>query len=211
MLLVGAFFGTTFPNLFFQTYRELAPAPYYNSTGTPSPWSPSRSPAGTPSATGALPPTFVNPNPYGGQKPPAGRVYMPKIYGFRVSERARSGPRMRWLRLRPETAAELDMVDWRGRWIGSEEEYEDDEEGGEAPMEDFDPVRSSFSQPQLFLTLMAYRTMRGRTMTKSQRRKKMTQRLRLRKRMRLWERRSEVLGDPHVIRPALIAIALVAR
>jgi casein kinase II subunit beta len=49
---------------------------------------------------------------------------------------------MRWLRLRPETAAELDMVDWRGRWIGSEEEYDDDEEEAEgAPMEDFDPVR----------------------------------------------------------------------
>jgi len=55
---------------------------------------------------------------------------------------------MRWLRLRPETAAELDTVDWRGRWIGSEVEYEEDEEGGEAPMEDFDPVRRlSFTQP----------------------------------------------------------------
>lgn len=139
-LRAGAFFGTTFPNLFFQTYRELAPAPYYNSAGTVSPWSPNRSPAGTPAAGSA--PGFVNPNPYGGQKQPAGRVYTPKIYGFRVSERARSGPRMRWLRLRPETAAELDDVDWRGRWIGSEEEYEDSEEEGEgAPMEDFDPVR----------------------------------------------------------------------
>ena len=66
---------------------------------------------------------------------------MPRIYGFQVSERARSGPRMRWLRLRPQTAAELDAVDWRGRWIGSEEEYDDDEEVAEGgPMEDFDPV-----------------------------------------------------------------------
>lgn len=32
---------------------------------------------------------------------------------------------MLWLRLRPETAAELDMVDWRGQWIGSEDEYDD--------------------------------------------------------------------------------------
>lgn len=38
----------------------------------------------------------------------AGRIYEPKIYGFRVSERARSGPRMRWLRNRPENMNELD-------------------------------------------------------------------------------------------------------
>lgn len=85
--------------------------------------------------------SFVNPNPYGGQKPPAGKVYTPRIYGFQVSERARSGPRMRWLRMRPQAAAELDAVDWRGRWIGSEDEYDDDEEvTAGAPLEDFDPV-----------------------------------------------------------------------
>jgi len=38
----------------------------------------------------------------------AGRIYEPKIYGFRVSERARSGPRMQWLRSRPENMSELD-------------------------------------------------------------------------------------------------------
>jgi casein kinase II subunit beta len=37
-----------------------------------------------------------------------GRIYEPKIYGFRVSERARSGPRMQWLRERPENVSELD-------------------------------------------------------------------------------------------------------
>ncbi|PHH85289.1 hypothetical protein CDD83_634 [Cordyceps sp. RAO-2017] len=37
-----------------------------------------------------------------------GHIYEPKIYGFRVSERARSGPRMRWLRDRPEDINELD-------------------------------------------------------------------------------------------------------
>ena len=30
----------------------------------------------------------------------ANKVYIPRIYGFKVSERARSGPRMQWLRLR---------------------------------------------------------------------------------------------------------------
>ncbi|KZW04260.1 hypothetical protein EXIGLDRAFT_663754 [Exidia glandulosa HHB12029] len=118
----GAFFGTTFPHLFFQTYRELAPASYYNPLDPPDQ-------------------TFVNPNPHGGQKRASGDVYVPKIYGFRVSERAKSGPRMRWLRLRPTNPDELDQVDWRGRWIGSDDGYEEDEEDGDnaAPMEDFDP------------------------------------------------------------------------
>ena len=71
---------------------------------------------------------FQNQMPHGGQKRAAGEVYIPKIYGFRVSERAKSGPRMKWLRMRPQTAEELDMVDWRGRWIGSDDGYEEDEE-----------------------------------------------------------------------------------
>lgn len=37
-----------------------------------------------------------------------GKVYEPKIYGFKVSERARSGPRMAWLRKRPQDVQELD-------------------------------------------------------------------------------------------------------
>lgn len=37
-----------------------------------------------------------------------GRIYEPRIYGFRVSERARSGPRMQWLRDRPVSINELD-------------------------------------------------------------------------------------------------------
>lgn len=38
----------------------------------------------------------------------AGRIYEPKIYGFRVSEVSRSGPRMQWLRDRPDDMSELD-------------------------------------------------------------------------------------------------------
>ncbi|KAH0492864.1 hypothetical protein TgHK011_007793 [Trichoderma gracile] len=37
-----------------------------------------------------------------------GHIYEPKIYGFKVSERARSGPRMQWLRDRPDDITELD-------------------------------------------------------------------------------------------------------
>lgn len=37
-----------------------------------------------------------------------GNLYEPKIYGFKVSERARSGPRMSWLRNRPDDIQHLD-------------------------------------------------------------------------------------------------------
>lgn len=56
---------------------------------------------------------------------------------------------MQWLRLRPESPSELDLVDWRGRWIDEEDEEEyDDEDGdedGDRQMEDFDPVRGFLS------------------------------------------------------------------
>ncbi|ORY80530.1 casein kinase II, regulatory subunit [Protomyces lactucae-debilis] len=51
----GAYFGTTFPHLFFMTFPELLPF-----------------------ATGS--------------------IYDPCIFGFKVSERSKTGPRMRWLR-----------------------------------------------------------------------------------------------------------------
>lgn len=37
-----------------------------------------------------------------------GKLYEPKIYGFKVSERAKSGPRMKWLRTKPVDITELD-------------------------------------------------------------------------------------------------------
>jgi len=48
---------------------------------------------------------------------------------------------MQWLRLRPETPEELEAVDWRGRWINEDDEYDDSEEEEEEDrqMEDFDP------------------------------------------------------------------------
>ena len=137
---VGAFFGTTFAHLFFQTYRELAPAPFWKA---PSAGGSPLSPRSAPGSNGSRGSPFVNPNPHGGQKRAAGYVYVPRIYGFKLSERAKSGPRMQWLRLRPESPEELDMVDWRGRWISEDDEYDDDEEEEEEDrqMEDFDPVR----------------------------------------------------------------------
>lgn len=51
-----------------------------------------------------------------------GKVYEPKIFGFKVSERARSGPRMKWLRNRPLDIRELDEASI----YGTAEESEDD-------------------------------------------------------------------------------------
>ncbi|KAF5322920.1 hypothetical protein D9619_000884 [Psilocybe cf. subviscida] len=132
----GAYFGTTFPHLFFQTYRELAPAPFWKAPSAGG--SPLSASGGS---NGSRTSPFVNPNPHGGQKRAAGFVYVPRIYGFKVSERAKSGPRMQWLRLRPESPEELDMVDYRGRWINDDEEYDDEEEelDEDRQMEDFDP------------------------------------------------------------------------
>jgi len=133
----GAFFGTTFPHLFFQSYRELAPAPFYK-PHTPSV---SASPGGTSSASSSShQSTFVNPNPHGGQKRACGRIYTPKIYGFRVSDHAKNGPRMQWMRMRPGSPEEMDRVDWRGRWLDEEEDgYEDEDEDEDRQMEEFDP------------------------------------------------------------------------
>jgi len=146
--LPGAFFGTTFAHLFFQTYRELMPAPFWKQPSSSGSMSPSRSPRSVTGSNSSQQAPFVNPNPYGGQKRAAGKIYVPRIYGFKVSERAKSGPRMQWMRLRPESPEELDEVDWRGRWIDDEEDQYDDGIDGateeDRRMEDFDPVRRFF-------------------------------------------------------------------
>ncbi|KAJ9107890.1 hypothetical protein QFC19_002633 [Naganishia cerealis] len=122
----GAFFGTSFPTLFFQTYPEFLSVPFKwydnptaaassTSDNNPSNEPPSSMPTDAYKNTISFP---KSPNPHGGTRQPVGKVYEPRIYGFRVSERARSGPRMGWLRDRPVTYDELDKVDWKGRWIG---------------------------------------------------------------------------------------------
>ncbi|KAG5968401.1 casein kinase 2 regulatory subunit [Claviceps cyperi] len=54
-----------------------------------------------------------------------GHVYQPKIYGFRVSERARSGPRMQWLRDRPSDVSDLDEARLHAAQAAA---YDDDDE-----------------------------------------------------------------------------------
>jgi len=173
--LSGAFFGTTFAHLFFQTYRELMPAPFWKQPSSSGSMSPSRSPRSVTGSNSSQQAPFVNPNPHGGQKRAAGKVYLPRIYGFKVSERAKSGPRMQWMRIRPESPEDLDEVDWRGRWIDDEEDQYDDGIDGEAEedrrMEDFDPVRRVFYCAMLTIDIWK-RIMRMMTMTMTMRREK---------------------------------------
>lgn len=120
----GAFFGTTFPHLLFQQHPELIPALPQIPAGkqSPSGRTPSASPGpnassrASPATTRDTPtpssPTADSnvdmldnddeeaPVPWTKPETSAMKIYIPRIYGFKVSERARSGPRMQWLRLK---------------------------------------------------------------------------------------------------------------
>jgi hypothetical protein len=57
-----------------------------------------------------------------------GKIYDTRIYGFKVSERAKSGPRMRWLRSKPIDMNELDEARlWHERYGGNVDGDPDDE------------------------------------------------------------------------------------
>lgn len=63
-----------------------------------------------------------------------GKVHESRIYGFRVSERSRTGPRMKWLRMRPLDMNELDeCARWHETYGGEAEEGEvgDGEDDGD--------------------------------------------------------------------------------
>ncbi|EST06307.2 Casein kinase II, regulatory subunit [Kalmanozyma brasiliensis GHG001] len=113
----GAFFGTTFPHLLYQCYRDLFP-----SIIAPKPTSDvgdhqiTLGPQPTPStteetATPAEPEVHrtIHPDQLG-KRVPYSRIYTPKIYGFKVSEYAKTGPRMKWMRMRPTALDQLDRV-----------------------------------------------------------------------------------------------------
>lgn len=118
----GAFFGTTFGCLFFMTFPDLDIGPRLDTSQSPmSPahTSQSRSPSLTRSAVA----TRESPEP--GPQPREingvltanfcpglghGKIYEPKIYGFRVSEISRSGPRMKWIRMKPRDINQLDEL-----------------------------------------------------------------------------------------------------
>jgi casein kinase II subunit beta len=127
----GAFFGTTFGCLFFMTFPELEvggqkpPAQVQADVASPigankdsrsslssSLTSPPPPLAGSSNTVQQVPP---QPESVNGVSPKnlapglgLGNIYEPRIYGFRVSEVAKTGPRMKWLRSRPLDVNELD-------------------------------------------------------------------------------------------------------
>ncbi|KAF2842386.1 hypothetical protein M501DRAFT_926945 [Patellaria atrata CBS 101060] len=118
----GAFFGTTFGCLFFMTFPELditlpkADRENLIMTGTGSSISvDTRLSSSSTTASGAAASSRPQVATINGVSPASlapglgqGNIYEPRIYGFRVSERARSGPRMQWLRSKPVDVTELD-------------------------------------------------------------------------------------------------------
>lgn len=119
----GAFFGTTFPHLLYQCYRDLFPsiiapknAPEQNqlhSSLLPTTTEAVQVDAETSAAPAAEEEKAVRrtiqPDQLG-KRVPYCRIYQPKIYGFKVSEYAKTGPRMKWMRMRPSSLEELDRV-----------------------------------------------------------------------------------------------------
>lgn len=99
----GAFFGTTFGCLFFMTFPELDVGGRAESVLSPASLATDQQPLPNQPAqiNGILTSNFA---PGIG----LGKIYEPRIYGFRVSERAKSGPRMQWLRMKPRDINELD-------------------------------------------------------------------------------------------------------
>ncbi|KAK3384592.1 casein kinase II regulatory subunit-domain-containing protein [Lasiosphaeria ovina] len=99
----GAFFGRTFGALFLLTFPEYD----LTKSGTESITNLSR-PSNSSGGADELP--MIN-GVYARNVAPGlgpGKIYEPRIYGFRVSELARSGPRMQWLRDKPADIKALD-------------------------------------------------------------------------------------------------------
>jgi casein kinase II subunit beta len=112
----GAFFGRTFGALFLLTFPEYD----LSRSGAETAANLSRT-------TDDL--SMINGMYWRNIAPGLGRnkIYQPKIYGFRVSEVARSGPRMQWLRDKPDLAEVLDEARHFGAQPGAESDDDDDE------------------------------------------------------------------------------------
>jgi casein kinase II subunit beta len=134
----GAFFGTTFGCLFFMTFPELdvggqRPAQHSEASSSTAAAQNANSSTSRTATSSSLssqpqhPPPPLAPNGHSqshrlpepetinGVTPKnlapglgPGNIYEPRIYGFRVSEIAKTGPRMKWLRSRPVDINELD-------------------------------------------------------------------------------------------------------
>ncbi|KAJ3131148.1 casein kinase 2 regulatory subunit [Physocladia obscura] len=90
----GAFFGTTFPHLLYNTYPQLIPPVITPAKSA----SEAVSQEATAATTRAEDGGDDDPQPIALAKLPNYRVYVPRLFGFRLSERSQTGPRMGWLR-----------------------------------------------------------------------------------------------------------------
>lgn len=118
----GAFFGRTFGALFLLTFPEYD----LSKTGAEALSNLHASRSATSSSMAIDDNLMVNGVYARNIAPGLGRdkIYEPRIYGFRVSEVARSGPRMQWLRDKPEDVTELDEA----RQFAQEHGDSDDED-----------------------------------------------------------------------------------
>ena len=118
----GAFFGRTFGALFLLTFPEYDltkhGAEILSGTNAMIQGGGSRNSADDGAMINGMHARNIAP---GLGKP---KIYEPKIYGFRVSEIARSGPRMRWLRDKPDDINDLDEA----RQFADDGPSEDDDE-----------------------------------------------------------------------------------
>ncbi|GAM83581.1 hypothetical protein ANO11243_015690 [Dothideomycetidae sp. 11243] len=135
----GAFFGTTFGCLFFMTFPELEVGgprlqdPQGGSRTSGAGAAIAGPDQGRHASAPPVPADALNGVAVHNLAPGLGKgnIFEPRIYGFRVSEFARTGPRMKWLRQKPERLDELDEV---AIWESSRPEYvgenmdEDEEE-----------------------------------------------------------------------------------
>lgn len=134
----GAFFGRTFGSLFLMTFPDydISKKATEALTGASS----ARPSQGDSDEIKAL---IINGmsahNLAPGLGKSASKVYEPRIYGFRVSERARSGPRMQWLRNKPDDLHELDEVSAYVEALDAEDS--DDETLGVDPPRRLNPVK----------------------------------------------------------------------
>jgi casein kinase II subunit beta len=131
----GAFFGTTFGYLFFMSYPDIEiGALRVNANGNDSLLGLQSADPNKPSSSQVKDINGVKPQ---NLAPGLGKdnIYEPRIYGFRVSERSRVGPRMQWLRDRPDDVTELDETkrfwDEHEMMEDADEDFEDEEEDDE--------------------------------------------------------------------------------
>lgn len=131
----GAFFGTTFPSLFLMTFTDLEVCGKPRVDATTNALQAILQLKANPPFEKPLYSTPDNVTLINGVAPynlgpglGSGKIYEPRIYGFRLSERARSGPRMKWLRMRPTDVTELDETRryWEDR--GDDADRPDDED-----------------------------------------------------------------------------------